>query len=257
MRNLSCVVLALLAASPAAAHAEEWVTTVGLRLRVKPPYEGADKYRLGPHPTFTIRRAAHAYRFVPPDGGSTIALIDTDHVVAGPMLRVRYKRSDINEFTGLDPIKLAAEPGVFVDLWPKPWLRTRLELRHGVGGHQGFVGDAGLDFIYHHGRWVASIGPRIGYGDANYMQTYFGVTPLEAARSPLIDRSYHPGGGVRYTGATAAASYRLGKRWRSTIDVSYNRLAGKALDSPVVQTVGAGHQVLVGLGLSYSFGAVR
>ena len=90
--RLALVAVALSAGLPQIASAADWVTTVGVRLRLKPPYEGADKYRLGPHPTFTVRRAEHAYRFTPPDGGSTIALIDTDHVSAGPMLRIRYRR---------------------------------------------------------------------------------------------------------------------------------------------------------------------
>lgn len=246
-----------LAFTATAAHAEAWVTTVGARLRVKPPYEGADRYIVSPHPTLTIRRANRPYRFVPPDGGSTIGLLDRDWITAGPVLRLRYRRDDKNEFTGLNPIGIAAEPGAFVDLWPTPWLRGHFEVRHGISGHHGWVGDAGADLVYNADRWSASIGPRIGFGDTNYMDTYFGVSQLEADRSPVIDRAYSPKGGLRYTGATMAGAYRISPRWRATADVTYNRLASKPLGSPVVRTVGAGHQVSLGLGISYSFGAVR
>lgn len=257
MRIIAVVAGLAVLASSGAARAEGWVTTVGARIRLKPPYEGADRYVVSPHPTLAIRRADRPYRYVPLDGGGTVALLDTDWIVAGPMLRLRYRRDDKAAFAGLNPVGLAAEPGAFVDLWPATWLRIRLEGRHGLSGHHGLVGDAGFDLIHNGERWSASIGPRIGFGDARYMQTYFGVTQAEADLSPVIDRAYRPNGGLRYTGATVAGAYRLDRRWRATVDLTYNRLASKALASPVVQTLGSGHQVLLGVGVNYSFGPVR
>lgn len=244
-------------ANASVARAQDWVVTLGARVRLKPLYEGSENYYLSPHPTLTIRRAGGPHRFEPHDGGSTFALIDADWITAGPMLRFRRSRDDTNEFAGLNRIGRAAEPGAFVDVWPTPWLRGRLEARHGIGGHHGWVGDSGLDLIYTGDRFSASIGPRLGFGDQKYMSTYFGVSQAEADASPKIDRAYSPTGGLRYTGATAAGSYQLDRRWRATVDLTYNRLASKPLASPVVQRLGAGHQVSVGLGLSYRFGAVR
>ena len=247
--------LGLVALAPTA-HAAEWVTTVGARVRVKPAYEGAETYVIRPHPTLSIRRAGRPYRFTPADSSGGVGLIDTDRVVAGPLLWFRYRRTDTGAFSGLSPVGLAVEPGGFVDLWPARWLRTRLEVRHGIRGHHGWVGDAGFDLVHSGRRWSASIGPRIGFGDTHYMATYFGVTPAEALASPLIDRAYSPGAGLRYTGATMAGAFRITPRWRTTVDLTYNRLASKALSSPVVQTLGAGHQASIGLGMSYTFGHV-
>jgi len=244
------------ASFPVAASAAEWVALVGGRLRVRPPYEGADHYVVSPYPTLMIRRSDRPQRFVPPDGGGTFGLIDTKHVVAGPALRFRYRRSDRAEFAGLDRIGVATEPGVFVDVWPKPWLRGRVEVRRGFGGHEGWVGDLAADVIYSKGPWNASIGPRVGFGDSEYMFTYFGVTPQQAAASPVINRAYDPGGGLRYTGLTVSVARQFSRRISGTADLGYTNLARRADDSPIVRRLGSQGQVSFGVGVTYLLGKI-
>ena len=240
-------------------RAEDWNATVGARVRVKPPYEGSATHVIGLIPVLVIRPADHPYRFTPPDGAAALALIDSRVVVAGPVLRFRGSRSDEGKFAGLTRIPVAAEPGLFVALWPTPWLRARAEARRGVSGHRGWVEDLSLDLVKTGDmakgeRWDASIGPRIGYGDAHYMGTYFGVTPAEAlVRTPRAG-AYVPGAGLRYTGGAVAAAYHLDRRWTVNFDLTYNRLGSKDLASQVVRTVGSGDQLSGGVGVSYSFG---
>jgi outer membrane protein len=241
------------------ARAEDWNATVGARIRIKPPYEGAASHIVGLIPVLVIRPADHPYRFTPPDGAAALALIDSRLVVAGPVIRFRGSRSDDGVFAGLTRIPVATEPGLFVALWPTPWLRARIETRRGISGHRGWVEDLGLDLVHtddmaRGDRWDASIGLRAGYGDAHYMGTYFGVTPAEALVRLPRGGAYVPGAGLRYTGAAAAAAYHLDKRWTVNMDLTYNHLGSKALASPVVRTVGAGEQVSVGMGVTYSFG---
>jgi len=242
---------------PAAALAEPWVATVGARVRVRPPYEGADTYSVAPYPTLVIRRGDRPERFTPPDGGGVFGIIDTKHFVAGPALRFRYRRSDHGAFVGLNRIGIATEPGLFVDVWPARWLRGHVEVRRGFGGHHGWVSDAGVDLIYQGPVWSASIGPRVGFGSGDYMRTYFGVTPGEAALSPVIDQTYEPDGGLRYTGATIAASRKLSRRWRTTADFTYTRLADRPSRSPIVRALGSGGQVSFAIGASYVLGRIN
>ena len=253
---LSALVLGF-AAPLSAAQAEDWIATIGARARIKPPYEGAASHVIGFIPVLVVRPADHPYRFTPPDGAAAIALIDSSLITAGPVLRFRNSRSDEGRFTGLTRVGVATEPGAFVALWPTSWLRGRVEVRRGVSGHSGWVSDLSLDLIrtadMNKGqRWDASIGPRIGWGDANYMGTYFGVTPAEAFARQTTP--YDPGAGLRYTGAGVAAAYHLDKQWAVNFDLTYNRLSSKALASPVVRTVGSGDQLSGGVGVSYSFG---
>jgi outer membrane scaffolding protein for murein synthesis (MipA/OmpV family) len=253
--RLKTVLLGALGLSLAAgaAQAKGWVVSPGAKVNILTPYEGADHVVVRPSPSFNIRPASRPYRFTPSDGGTTIEIISTDHFSFGPMARFRYKRESKDQLTGLREIKWAAEPGAFVDIWPTYWLRFRAEGRHGVGGHKGLVGDLGADLVLNRGKWSASIGPRVGYGDTKYMDTYFGVTPLEAARSPLITRIYTPKGGIRYTGVTVAAAYNLDRNWRAKFDVGYKHLNDRAGLSPIVEVAGSRDQWSGSFGVSRSF----
>jgi outer membrane scaffolding protein for murein synthesis (MipA/OmpV family) len=245
------VLTGLAAGGPASAA--NWIVTVGGRVSASPPYEGAPNDDIRPSFAFNLRKTNHPYRFSPPDGGNSVALISTRYVVAGPVVRFRYSRDDTGRLEGFRKIDFAVEPGLFVDLWPADWLRMRVEVRRGVLGHAGVVGDAGIDYIYTGRKWDFSIGPRVGYGDRRYIDTYFGVTQQEANRSPLLDYPYEPGGGWRYGGLEAAFSYHITDRLWTTIDVGYHRLANVTAASPVVSIAGSRNQYLGGIGLTYSF----
>jgi outer membrane protein len=236
------------------AQAEEYIVTLGARVTTAAPYEGADSNRVLPSPTLSVRRADRPYRFTPPDGGTTFALFDTTHFVFGPMARFRYARKAEGALAGLKDIKWAAEPGAFVDIWPTRWLRAHGELRNGVGGHHGLVADLGGDLVYMSPKWDVSVGPRIGWGDRSYLDKYFGVTPLEAARSPLVNRAYAPTAGRRYTGIEVATAYHLTPKWVVKADVGYRRMADRAANSPIVAIAGATGQYSGSVGIAYSFG---
>jgi outer membrane scaffolding protein for murein synthesis (MipA/OmpV family) len=240
--------------APGAGHATDWIVTVGGGINANPPYEGAGHDNIQPAFTFNLHRANVPYRFVPPDGGSTIALISKRHFVLGPIVRFRYSRDDTNHLQGLDKIGFAAEPGVYTEIWPVDWLRLRAEGRYGVGGYNGPVGDAAIDLIYTGRKWDFSLGPRYGYGGTQYMDTYFGVTPEEAARSPFIKTAYEPGQSQRYVGVEAAIAHNWTHRIKTTFAMGYHRLSRPAADSPVIQVAGSPNDYSAGVTVSYAFG---
>ena len=245
---------ALISLAAGVAHAEGGYTvSVGAKASVSPPYEGADHFVTRPSPTLSITRADKPYRFTPLDSGTTFSLIDSKYVVFGPMARFLYGRGDGGQLVGLDRVKWAVEPGAFIDLWPTRWLRLHGEARHGFVGHHGTVGDIGADLVYQGGRWDFSIGPRMGFGDEDYMFKYFGVTPLENRRSPLIKTAYDPGGGRRYTGVEFGTAYHMTKRFVIKGDVGYHELSDRAALSPIVQVAGQKQQYTASIGASWSF----
>jgi outer membrane scaffolding protein for murein synthesis (MipA/OmpV family) len=254
MRGLMAAGVAAAVLAPGVCMADEWIITIGARLSENPPWEGAGHDVLAPSPTFSLRRADSIYRFTPPDDGSSLSLLANRYIDVGPVIRFRYSRGDEGQLTGLNKVGWAAEPGVFVNLWPTNWLRGRVEARRGVIGDSGWVGDAGIDLIHTGSRWEGSIGPRVGYGDTSYMDSYFQVTPEEAARSPLINTAYNPEGGRRYTGAEAAIGYRLFGGLRVIGDFGYHRLSNTIADSPIVEVAGSRDQYSGGIGLTYTFG---
>ncbi len=255
-RSLAIVCFLSLAAA-GQARAGGWTYTVGAQIGVGPPYEGANRDILEPAPTFDLRPKGSPERFTPPDGGTTLALFSNKYIEIGPMARFRYERPGTGELKGFSTIHWAAEPGAYLDLWPTSWLRARVEARKGVTGHIGWIGDAGLDLVYNGKRWDASVGPRIGWGDHRYMSTYFGVTPAEAARNPVIHEVYDPDAGQRYTGVETAVGYHLGRRWRLIADIGYQRLSGPVARSPIVHDTGSADQYSSSLGFTYSFNLGR
>jgi outer membrane scaffolding protein for murein synthesis (MipA/OmpV family) len=234
--------------------ASDWIVTVGGRVADGPSYEGAPQGTIRPSFIASARRADRPYRFTPPDDGGSVALISSKHFDFGPVLWFRYGRGDTGALTGFNKIGFAIEPGVFANFWATDWLRARVQVRQGVLGHSGALGDAGIDYIHTGRKWDFSIGPRIGYGDARYMDTYFGVTPLEAQRSPLLTKPYEPGAGLRYGGVETAFNYHWTNRLRTVVDFSYHRLIDGAGDSPVVAIAGSRNQLSAGIGVTYSFG---
>ncbi len=122
-----------------------------------------------------------------------------------------------------------------------------------VHGHDGWVADGGVDFVYSSNKFDFSVGPRIGYGDNTYNQTYFGVTQVEADRSPYVNSTYDPGAGRRYTGVMAGVAYHWDKHWKTDFSAGYQRIADHLTRSPVIQVAGERDQYTAGVGMSYSF----
>ncbi len=111
---------------------------------------------------------------------------------------------------------------------------------------------AGADYVARDAdRWTFSIGPRVRFGDSDYMESYFGVRP-EVSILTLLP-VYEPDGGVRAIGATSGFTYSLGGPFGVYGFARYDRLVGDAKNSPIVETFGSPDQFSAGLGLSYTF----
>jgi outer membrane protein len=227
--------------------------TLGGRAQTAVPYEGAGYNIFVPVPSISLRRPGRPERPQFADDTPGISVISTGWLSMGPVLMLRGERNTHGDRTGLNNVPFAVEPGLFVTLWPTDWLRLRVTERRGVRGDHGWTGDAALDLAGKAGRWTATIGPRVGWGDQNYMQTYFGVTPAEAAASPIIDTPYSPSGGLRYLGAYAGLGYRFDAHWKSWANVSVHRLASGPADSPIVRQIGSRDDIAGGLGVTYTF----
>jgi len=255
MRRIALLSLGILAWTTASsASASDWIVTVGARAQAVTPYEGAGHDIFVPTPAIQIRRSDRPERPTVPDDGLGIGILNLGAFSFGPTVRLRAKRNSDAERTGLKEVPLAIEPGGFISIWPTNWLRAHGELRKGVRGHSGWIGDAAVDLVVSRGIWTATIGPRAGWGDHNYMDAYFGVTPAEAAASPIINAAYQPAGSLRYRGVEATVARHWGGRWQTTANFGFPRLANAAADSPIVQQLGARDEYSGGVGLKYSFG---
>lgn len=227
--------LAFPALSPAAATAQDSPSAsfiLGAGVAVTPDYPGSSDHSIGPSGSFALRE------LVLP-GGFGIGSASARPVDPGFGLRgaFRYigsrKASDNAELTGLENVDATFEVGlglVYVaDFW-----RVFGEVRYGAVGHRGWAGDLGADAIWRvSDRTTLLAGPRAGFGDRRFAQTYFGVTEAEAAASVSGFAPYRAGGGLVSLGVEVGLQHAFDDRWGLQGRINYDRLQDDAGRSPI------------------------
>jgi MipA family protein len=233
----------------------DWTVTVGVQGKVQPAFEGAKKYEIEPVPVFSLRRRGTVPRFSSPFDSASISLIDVGGFHFGPAGKYKSGRKEGDypaELRGLGDVDFTIEAGFFAEYWPGDWLRTRVELRRGFGGHDGFVADLSADVIRSFDeRWTLSAGPRLSLADSNALAPYFGISATQSALSGLP--AFDAKGGLHSVGAGAQLRYRWTPQWEVRGYVEYSRLLGDAASSPLVTERGSPDQFTFSLGVSYSF----
>jgi outer membrane scaffolding protein for murein synthesis (MipA/OmpV family) len=226
---------------------------VGVGAQAVPSYPGADDHSLRPLVDVSITRGSKPFDFEAPDESFGPSLIKTGGLEIGPALNFEGSRTAKDVGADLDKVPFTFEAGAFVEYEFSPKFRFRVEGRRGLGGHDGWTGQAGVDFVARDGDdWLFSVGPRLTWSDARYHRAYFGVTAAESVRTGLA--AYNPGGGIQAVGATAGFLTQLSKRFGLYSYAKYDRLVGDAADSPVVRGFGSRDQFSGGLALTYTFG---
>ncbi len=242
---------------PAAVEAvnDGWIVTLKGTGTFGPQFEGSSKYGLSGYPGISIRRPGQPWKFGAPDDGFGFAIVNTPWLQIGPVARIRPERdvSDDHKFRGMDDVDWGIEPGAFVEVYPVDVFRIRGELRYGLWGSDGFVGNVSADYIQRFDRFTVSFGPRTEIGDKDFTNTYYGVSRAEAAFYNGRITPYKADGGVKSVGFAGAVTYDWTENWSTTAFGAYNKLVGDAGKSPVAKKLGDKDSVTVGLGLAYSF----
>ncbi|HTG38048.1 MipA/OmpV family protein [Sphingomonas sp.] len=249
-------VLAFFAAVPALAQDEEdrrpLRTRVGLGPQLVPSFPGSERVSLRPFIDVSRARGDDDFAFEAPDESAGFPLLRAERLSVGPSIGIEGRRRSDDVGGVLSEVGFTVEVGGFVQYQVSDAVRLRVEGRKGLGGHRGWIGMVGADYVMRdHDRWLVSIGPRVTLADNRYMDAYFGVTPDDAARSGLS--AYDAGGGVQAVGATLGVLRQLSDRWGISGYAKYDRLAGDADDSPVVDSFGSRNQLSGGIALSYTF----
>ncbi|WP_106640083.1 MipA/OmpV family protein [Allosphingosinicella vermicomposti] len=243
-----------LLSGPAAAQDEGDTTRVriGVGAQVVPSYPGADEVRWRPLWDVGRARPGETFGFEAPDESFGIPVISTNGFEIGPILNYEGSRKPDEVGAPLDKVKATFEAGVGADYYLSDNFRLRAEARRGIGGHDGWIGVVGGDYIMRDGDdYLFSIGPRVTLANGRYHRAYFGVTPEESVRTGLS--AYRPGGGIQTAGASASFLYQLTPRWGLYSYAKYDRLVGDAADSPIVRAFGSRDQFSGGLAVTYTF----
>ncbi len=239
----------------------DWTVTVGVAPVYTPIFQGAKDYGFSAYPDLRVNHRDDFFASIPEGIGYNA--VNTGGWKAGPLVKLRFGRRETtggspflisgksNALRGLGDVGFAGELGGFAQ-YTHGKLRSRVELRQGVGGHQGLVGDVNVSYADRAGPLSYSFGPRLSYGSGGFMSTYFGIDSAQSARSGLAP--YRSGGGITAYGIGGTAVMPLSDNVALTLFGGYDRLGAPAANSPLVRQRGDANQITVGLGFGYRFG---
>ncbi|MCA0963826.1 MipA/OmpV family protein [Salipiger bermudensis] len=197
---------------------------------MEPKYLGSDEYGVTPDLGFRFHglRLSDGLDFGDSDAWNDFRGFD----VHGSFDYIgKRDASEYDDLDGMDDIDATVELGMGVGYTAENY-RTYADVRRGFGGHEGWVGEAGFDFISRPtSDWRLSMGPRLYWGNDEVADTYFGVSASEATG----DRpAYDADGGLLGAGAEFVARYQINRDWGLEGGVEYRSLLNDAADSPIV-----------------------
>lgn len=122
-----------------------------------------------------------------------------------------------------------------------------------VGGeHDGYLISGSVRYFQPVTRPLTlSVGASLTYGSGDYMDTYFGVSSGDSARSGL--NQFNADSGLRDFRVPVMAIFSFNEHWHASGGVIYSRLLGDAADSPIVDNRGSKNQLFAGVGLAYAW----
>lgn len=258
---LSVLAAAAQAQAQAQAQSPEWEGAIGLLASSGPAYSGADERKTRVTPGFYLR-----YGRLSVTNASGFITRSSDEVARGLGVDLSPHR-DVKLSLGLrvDGGRSEATSGALAGLGKvRATARVRLAARWNVDEHWrvgaawnvdalgrggGYFGEASLSHEQRFSAdttWIAGIAATLA--GARNMQTYFGITPSQAARTPYP--VYQPSAGLRDATLYANLRSQIAPRWVLLAGISATHLLGPAADSPLTfQRSG----VAVNGGLAWSF----
>lgn len=224
------------------------MTTIGAGLEVVPRYEGSSTYHADPFPI--ISASSGAFFIDDLDGG--VAYAFSPHLKVGAILSVDFGRdeSDGARLKGLGDIDSTAAYGGFVD-WKTGAFDTSAKYlqstRYGYGATLTLTERYGIAVS---SRDHATLEADTVWADRNSMQTFFGVTPGQAADSVAGLPAYSPSAGFKRVTLSGSWTHVLSPSWVVNGNLGVSSLLGDAARSPIVD-----HKAWIfgGVGLAYSF----
>jgi len=248
--GLMIVLLTLLLVIPGA-HAAD--VSVGGGIGFAPDYEGSDYYEAVPVPYFNVNY--NQGMFVKLLGLNLRAnLIPEKTWNLGPVYNYRAERDNVdnNRVDRMRDVSDAHEVGAFGGFTINNWF-VSLEFLTDLGeAHGGWYSKlkGGYNWIISNS-WALSIGASTTYADDDYMQTYFGVTAADAARSGL--NQYEADSGIKDVGIDLGLNWMITQNWSAKGLASYTQLVGDADDSSPVVDEGSESQFFGAALVVYTF----
>lgn len=209
----------------------KWNVVIGAGGLYAPKFEGSDEFEIQPFPMFSATFGEHIT--VDPRGISiNVYNYQSFSFSAKAGYDLGRKEDDSNHLEGLGDIDAGAVVGgkLAYELGPVE-LYTSFDKT--IGGSDGLVGTVGANISHSYNQFLFSAGASATWADSNHMDSYFGVTAAQSARSGLA--AYDAGAGFKRIDFEASVTYVTQKNWLVQGQVGIGYLVGDAADSPIVQ----------------------
>jgi outer membrane protein len=233
----------------------DWRVTLGAGAMLAPDYEGSDDFEFRPIPDIQVNyRDSLVLKNTSLSYNLLRAFDPASSWRAGPRARYGFGRDqdDNAALRGLGDVDGSVEVGGFFGYAQGPWSGELSLLQDVADGHDGLVAELSGGYSF---RFTPRLGARLSasttYADDSYMQSFFGVTPAQAARSGYAAQNAEAG--LKDAGVALGMSYGLTEHWMLGGFVGYKRLLGDAADSQIVDGQGSANQIRTGFTLSYKF----
>jgi MipA family protein len=227
----------------------DWNVTLGAGVAAAPIYPGAAAYRAEPVPLVSI-----TYRdlfFLGPLGlGANV--INWNGFRAGPVLGFEGGRDQDSDshLAGLGDIQPSLTAGLFAAYRFGPFEVAGIARQAVIHTGNGLTGLVRFDYRLPvtPPRMFLIVGPDLGFADAVYDRTWFGVTPEQSAQAGLP--VFTPGGGLTDVGLHASLTYFYTEHVLLRAFGRVEELVGDIAASPIVRDK---TQELIGVGAAYHF----
>jgi outer membrane protein len=227
--------------------------SIGGGAGMRPDYEGSDDYEFVPTPFANILFDSGI--FVSIEGLTAKAnLIPSKTWRLGPMYNYRPSRSrvDNNRVDRMSNVSDANEIGGFGGFNYNNWFASLEFLADTGDAHDGWLGTARGGYNYVASKsWTLSFGLSTTYASEDYMNTYFGVTGRDSARSGL--RTFDADAGIKDVGFDLGIKCQFTDNWGGRVLGGYKLLLNDADESSPVTNEGSQHQFFGGLLVVYTF----
>ena len=237
---------------------------VGLGMTYKPDYEGSDDSEGGIAPFGRYNWASGRYiQLGGTQGSESAARLKAnilrkegrDGLELGPVLQYRMKRDDDvdnKKVSKMKEVDAATEAGAYIGFTSGNWSGNITYATDVSSEHDGSL-------MYFNGGYRMPVNDKfdmilsahVTWADDDYMDTYFGVSNSDSARSGL--KKYSASSGIKDAGMSVTGFYRFNQTWGLAGLVGYTRMLNDAEDSPLVNDVGDENQMKAVVAVTYSF----
>lgn len=209
----------------------DWEVTVGGGAMYAPKYEGSDELKVSPVPWISATFGDRVH--VDPLGVNVDVLRAEGLTLA---IKGGYelgrKESDSKYLRGLGNIDAGGVIGgkVSYEMGPIEFYGAVDKV---IGGSDGLTGTVGANLSHQVDRFMLTAGASATMADDKYMDSYFGVTSAQSAKSGY--RRYDPSAGIKRVDIEASVTYLATENWFIRGQGGVGFLTGDAKDSPIVR----------------------